>query len=498
VSQELLQKLRLAALKNARDNFAAYVQLMAPLVIPGEFIMGRHIELISEMLQKVESGEIPRLIITLPPRGMKSRLGNVLFSSWVLGRHPDWDIMCVSYAKDLSMEFSRDVRTIVSSEEFREIFPDVRLRKDAKATNRWHLSRGGAYTVGGITSGIAGKGAHLAVIDDPLSEQDAVSPAKRQNVQRWYPSGLRTRLAPKGRVVLITTRWSHDDLAGYLLRYELEDPLADKWTVFNVPAIVDTPEVATLLGKEMGSSYWPERWPVEDLLRTKANMSSGAWNALYMQRPVADEGGIFKRQWFMKWPHEDPPPCSYVFQTYDTAFSTRTTADFSVSMTWGIFFLSDEDEKGREIKVPHLILLDKYRDRPEFYDLKEEALKRYDKFKPDSIIVEKKASGQSLIQELQRVGLPVFAYNPDKDKVARAYACQPMLESGRIWVPKMSWVDELIDEAITFPHGAHDDQVDCLSMAVLWVRDNWKLMGPGDWMFGIEETKAPKAKTYWS
>lgn len=395
------------------------------------------------------------------------------------------------------MEFSRDVRTIVGSEEFREIFPDVRLRKDAKATNRWHLSRGGAYTVGGITSGIAGKGAHLAVIDDPLSEQDAVSPARREHVKRWYPSGLRTRLAPKGRIVLITTRWSHDDLAGYLLKYQTEDPLADKWEIVNIPAIIDTEESMLLLGKMMGESYWPERWPKEDLIKTKANMSSGAWNALYMQRPVADEGGVFKKAWFERWPYDDPPKCTYVFQAYDTAFSTRTTADYSAALTWGIFYTTETNEKGREIKTPNLMLLGKFKERVEFFDLRDFAMKSYDKFKPDSILVEKKASGQSLIQELRRAALPVVEYNPDRDKISRAYSCQPMLESGRVWLPKQPWAEELIDESIAFPHGAHDDLVDCLTMSVLWVRDNWKLVGPGDWMWGYEEVK-PKVKTYWS
>ena len=412
-------------------------------------------------------------------------------------------MMAISYAKELAMDFSREVRNLIRLEDYLEVFPFVGLRPDSKASFRWHTTGGGMYTAGGIKSGIAGKGAHIAIIDDPLSEQDAVSAASREAVKNWYPAGLRSRLAPGGRIIVVSTRWHNDDLCGWLLSQQESDKRSDKWEVLDIPALIETEKQKKTFGYEIGTSYWPERWPTEELLNTQANMPSHQWNALYQQRPTSQQGGIFKSKWFQEWPLKEPPKCDYILQSYDTAFSTSESADFSAITTWGVFHLLEEVEdasgKKDEARVPHFILLHSIKGRFEFHELRELGQTLYSEFKPDSLIIEEKASGQSLIQEFRRAGLPIIPYRPDRDKVARAYAIQPVLENMRLWVPRnKKWATELVDEAISFPYGAHDDIVDTMVQAVLWVRDNWKVSTSTDWFFNWKPPLPAKRRTYWS
>lgn len=495
----LKETLREQATRHAKNSFLAYVKLIAPFVIPEGFVGGNHIDLICDRLQKVEQGDIKRLMIFMPPRSMKSRLGSILFPSWVLGKHPTQELMSLSYGKDLATDFSREVRNIVKSEEYAEIFPKLALRADSRAAHRWHTTAGGVYISGGITSGIAGKGAHIAIIDDPLSEQDAMSKASRDYVKNWYPSGLRTRLAPGGRIILIMTRWHTDDLAGWLIEQQKNDKRSDKWEVLEIPAIIDEQRHSKQIALPIGSSYWPERWDKEALEVTKANMPPSQWLALYMQRPIPDEGGIFKRQWFEEWPYSDPPKCEYVVTSVDTAHATGKENDYSACTTWGIFFNIEELTNGRELRVPNLVLLSGFKERLAFHELRQRIIEVNRAHHPDTIIIENSPTGGALISELQRLGLPIHAYRPDRDKRSRAHAASPMVEAGRVWLPKnRSWSSEFLDEVSIFPSGAHDDYTDTFSQAILWVRDNWKLTGPGDLLYGYETPPRRKIKTYWS
>ena len=218
-----------------------------------------------------------------------------------------------------------------------------------------------------------------------------------------------------------------------------------------------------------------------------------------MQNPTPEEGGIIKKRWLQKWEYSEPPSCDFIIQTYDTAFSTRTTADFSVIQTWGIFDMPEEDYEGREYWGSNLILLGNTRGKFEYPDLRKISQELYNEYKPDVCIIEKKASGQSLIQDLRRSGLPVMEYNPDKDKVSRVYAASPMLESGRVWLPEgKRWSDELVEELITFPHGRNDDQVDALVMAVHYMKESWRLGHPDDpsWEDDVNHRKQ-KRVAYW-
>ena len=350
--KQLYAELYKKALKRAADDFPTYAQIMAPVIVPENFTWGRHLQKLAETLQLVEEGKITRLMIELSPGASKSSLVT-LFESWCLGRHGAWKILGISHSGQLAMKFSRFVKDIVSASDFAKIFPKFPgLRADVQAAGYWYLDKtGGMFVSAGVGAGIAGERANLAVLDDPLSEQTAESDLERRKVIEWYGPGLKTRMLPDARMVIVSTRWRLDDLSGYLLDLEKKNLDADKWTRISIPAILDAPS-AKFLGLPEGGSYWPEYWSLDKLLTKKnaGDLSPAKWAALYMQSPVPEEGSIIKNGWIKWWKEEKPPRCDYVIQTLDSAFSTKTTADFSVIATWGIFHEVEAGEKGKEVK----------------------------------------------------------------------------------------------------------------------------------------------------
>ena len=471
------------AVLQSKDSFLHFIAMFAPTLVP-DWLMGRHIHVIADKLQKVESGEIKRLMVFLPPRSSKSVICSKLFPAWYVGRHPQHEILTVSHSDQLASDFGRSVRDLVNYDLFNTVFPDVQLRSDVRAAGKWKTNQGGTYYAAGVRSQIAGRGAHVAILDDVMSEEDSFSETGRRYVKEWYPSGLRTRIMPNGSIVIINTRYHEDDLCGWLLRQESQIELENKWEVIKIPAWVDEPS-SKLLNLPVGSSYFPE-WKPSEILKNdeeeiKASNGSRYWESLYMQNPVPDTGGIIKKKWIQWWDYDEPPACDYIIQTYDTAFSTKTTADFSVIQTWGIFEHMETDSTGRENWVSNLILLGNEKGRFDYPALRMKAQELYDYHKPDVCIIEKKASGQSLIQDLRRAGLPVLDYIPDRDKTARVYAATPMMEAGRVWLPKgHEWSDDLYGEAITFPNARHDDQVDAMTMAIHYMKESWNLTHPDD------------------
>ena len=486
------------AIRAGQDDLLAYCMLMNP-----QFIVGPHHRLMADKLMAVRRGEIRRLMIFISPRSTKSLMSSVYFPSWCLGQMPNWQIMSVSYSGDLARDWGREVRNIVRSEEFNAIYPDVSLRADSQSAGRWHTNSGGVYTSAGITGGIAGRGANLAIIDDPLSEQDAWSKTAREHVIRWYPGGLRTRLMPGGRIVVIQTRWHEEDLSGYLLAEQENNPAADRWEIVKIPAILDEQSAALLSNAreelieqgylselypeiKSGETYWPvspeyekvdaelRGWRTEELLSTKQNMPPYQWASLYMQNPVPEEGGIIKKEWWKEWVHPSPPICDYIVISADTAFETKETSDFSAFTIWGVF-RDDHD-------IANLVLLGAQKGRWTFPELRDQAKELYTFHNPDMFLIEKKASGQSLLQELASAGIPAMPFEPDKDKVARAHACTPAFHSGRIWHPNKRWAHEVIDECSAFPNGMYDDYVDTVTQTVIWLRrGSWVQIPEDDW-----------------
>jgi predicted phage terminase large subunit-like protein len=389
--------------------------------------------------------------------------------------------------------------------EFTTVFNGVHLRQDVRASGKWMTNKNGSYYAAGVRSQIAGRGAHIAILDDAMSEEDAISSAGRKYIKEWWPSGLRTRLMPNGSIIIINTRYHHDDLCGWLLRQEekMDIPFSKRWDVIRIPAWLDR-HSAKLLDLPEGSSYFPE-WKSDEVLaldeqEIRATNGSRYWESLYMQNPMPDEGGIIKKNWVTWWEGHEPPRCDFIIQTYDTAFSTRTTADYSVIQTWGIFNNIDTNElNGVETVTSNLILLGNMKGRYEYPELRRIAAQEYRKHRPDICIVEKKASGQSLIQDMRKSGLPVLEYTPDKDKVSRVYSASPMFESRRVWLPKdRSWSNDLFEELIGFPYAQHDDQVDACIMAVHYVKESWRLLHPEDkkWL-DDEDRRKTKRVAYW-
>ena len=500
INDEQLNLLRHHAYTNIKQNFLSFVKGFAPKLV-ADFKMGRHIEVISNKLQEVEEGKIKRLMVFLPPRSSKSVVCSKLFPAWYLGNHPQHEILSVSHSDQLASDFGRGVRDLVSDQTYQDIF-DVKLRSDVRAAGKWQTNKNGVYVAAGVRTQIAGRGAHVALLDDVMSEEDAFSEAGRRYIKEWYPAGLRTRLMPGGSIVIINTRYHEDDICGWLLSAQSsmakDDPM--NWEVINIPAWVNE-ESSKLLGLPVGESYFPEWKPKEILQNDEAEIrrhnGSRYWESLYMQNPVPDEGGILKKAWFQIWDEDRPPNCDFVIQTMDTAFSTRTTADFSVIQTWGIFNTVETDSEGIERNIGNLILLGNTRGRFEYPELRSSAQECFEEHDPDLIIIEKKASGQSLIQDLRRAGLPILEYTPDRDKVSRAYAASPLLEAGRIFLPKKPWAQMLFDEAISFPNAAHDDQVDTMVMAIHYMKDSWHLQHPHDPYYSEDNNYKKNKATYW-
>ena len=373
-----------------QKDFMSFVNHVWP-----QFIEGRHHKVYAEKLQAVADGKIKRLIINMPPRHTKSEFASYLFPTWLMGRDPTKKIIQATHTAELAVGFGRKVKNLIDSEDFRDIFPDVKLASDAKASGRWSTNGGGEYYAVGVGGALAGRGADLAIIDDPVSEQDALSATALDNIYEWYTSGPRQRLQPGGSIIIVMTRWSIRDLTAKVLQRQSEKG-ADKWDIVEFPAIMPS-----------GTSLWPEYWSLEELESVKASIPVAKWNAQYMQNPTAEEGAIIKREWWQQWNKEDPPPCSYIIQSYDTAFSKSDRADYSAVTTWGIF---TEDETNED----HIMLLDAVKGRWEFPQLKHEANELYKLYEPDMVLIEQKGSGMPLTQELRRIGIPVTPFTPSR------------------------------------------------------------------------------------
>ena len=354
----------------AKSDFLSFVKCMWP-----DFIEGSHHRHVAEKFNKLATGELKRLIINMPPRHTKSEFASFLLPAWMVGRNPKLKIIQVTHTGELAIKFGRKAKHLIDSEEYHKIF-DTRLQEDSKAAGRWETAQGGEYFAAGVGGAITGRGADLLIIDDPHSEQDAMSESAMETAHEWYTSGPRQRLQPGASIVLVMTRWSTKDLTAMLLKAQKEVK-GDQWEVVEFPAILDDKPV------------WPEYWNIEELNKVKATLPVKKWNAQFMQRPTSEEGAIIKRDWWRLWKHDWIPQLEYVIQSYDTAFLKKETADFSAITTWGLFYPSIDEPL-------NLILLDAIKDRYEFPELRRVALQQYKYWNPEMVIVEAKASGLPL------------------------------------------------------------------------------------------------------
>ena len=443
----------------AKNDFLSFVKCVWP-----QFIEGAHHRHVAEKFNKLASGEITRLIVNMPPRHTKSEFASYLLPSWMVGRNPQLKIIQVTHTGELAIRFGRKAKHLLDSEDYHKIF-ETKLQEDSKAAGRWETAQGGEYFAAGVGGAITGRGADLLIIDDPHSEQDAMSPSSLENAYEWYTSGPRQRLQPGGRIVLVMTRWSTKDLTGILLKNQKEVK-GDQWEVIEFPAIMDD-----------GEPMWPEYWKKDELEKAKATLPVAKWNAQWMQAPTSEEGAIIKREWWRTWKSDKIPPLSHVIQSYDTAFMKTETADFSAITTWGIFFPSED-------KGAHLLLLDAIKGRYEFPELRRRALQQFKYWEPETVLVEAKASGLPLTYELRKMDIPVVNFTPSRgnDKHVRVNSVAPLFEAGMIWAPDQKFSEEVIEECAAFPHGDYDDLLDSMTQAVMRFRQGGFVMHPEDYV----------------
>ena len=418
------------------------------------FIQGKHHKIIAEKFNRIAQGKLKRLIVCLPPRHSKSEFASNFLPAWLMGLNGSLKIIQCTHTAELAVRFGRKVRNLIDSEDYKFIFPNLSLQADNKSAGRWTTNQEGEAFYAGVGGAITGRGADLLIIDDPHSEQDALSPKALESAYEWYTSGPRQRLQPGGTIIIVMTRWSTKDLVGKLLKKQGEEN-ADQWEIVEFPALMPETE----------NPLWGEFWKKEELLGVKASLPVSKWNSQWMQNPTAEEGSIVKREWWNTWHEEKVPPYSYVIQSYDTAFSKKETADYSAITTWAVF---ESEEDGSQ----NIILLDAKRFRVDFPELKKEAYEEYKYWEPDCVLIEAKASGTPLTQELRRMGIPVTAYSPSKgqDKIARMNSVAPIFESGMVWAPDEKFAEDVIEEMASFPFGDHDDYCDSATMALMRFR----------------------------
>ena len=459
----------------AKNDFLSFVKCVWP-----DFVEGSHHRHIADKFNKLASGEINRLIINMPPRHTKSEFASYLLPAWMVGRDPKLKIIQATHTAELAIRFGRKAKNLIDREDYSKIFK-TRLQEDSKAAGRWETEQGGEYFAAGVGGAITGRGADLLIIDDPHSEQDALSPTALESAYEWYTSGPRQRLQPGGKIVLVMTRWSTKDLTGMLVKNQKE-PKADQWHVVEFPAIMEH-------GSRSAKPVWPEYWKLDELEKVQATLPTGKWNAQWMQNPTAEEGAILKREWWMKYTDDDIPQLQHVIQSYDTAFLKKESADYSAITTWGIFYPNEDSPA-------NLILLDAIKGRYEFPELRRMALEQYEYWKPETVIVEAKASGLPLTYELRQMDIPVVNFSPSKgnDKHARVNAVAPLFESGMIWAPEQKFADDVIEECAAFPYGDHDDLVDSTTQAIMRFRQGGLIGHPEDY---IDEKVEQRKRNYY-
>jgi predicted phage terminase large subunit-like protein len=451
---ELEERKTIAA---AQDDFLAFIA-----AIDKSYKFGTHLKRLGHLLMDVEQNVKNRIAVSMAPRMGKSQMISIYYPAWYLGRHPDHKVIVASHTSDLAVVMARKVRNLIQSPEYARIFPKTKIAADAKAAQQWNTTAGGEYFAIGVGGALAGRGAHLIIADDPLSEQDIKSgnTTSLDGVYEWFSAGLRTRLMPDGKICVLHTRWHQRDLIGRLLKDSAMNEGGDNYEAFEFPAILNE-------GTENEKSIWPEQWSLESLQQTRASMHHIMWQwyAQYQQNPTAAEAAIIKRDWIKWWTHEDPPQCEFLVQAFDTALTTKERSDFSVCHTWGVWF---NEENGTQ----NVILLNSVKGKYEFPELKQMAHDQYSEWQPDSVVVEAKASGQPLIDEMRRSGIFVQDFSPGKgqDKIARLNAVADMFASGHVWFPETAWAAKTVEEILAFPAGEHDDEVDTMTLALMRVR----------------------------
>lgn len=410
-----------------------------------DFRPAQHHRWIADALEKVERGEIKRLMLFMPPRHGKSELASRRFPAWYLGRNPDKQLITATYSTEFAEDFGRDVREIVRNDDYRNVFSTT-LAVDSTSRGRWRTDAGGVYFAVGVGGPITGRGAHLALIDDPVkNRQDAESETIRESIWHWYTSTLRTRMMPGGAIVLICTRWHEDDLAGRLLK--AQDEGGEKWEIISLQALREED------GQEQ--ALWPAWYPVEELRKIRGAIGPRDWLSLYQQTPTSDEGTFFKREWFK--PYKERPEQLSIYMTGDFAV-TADDGDFTEIAVWGI----DRDQ--------NIYALDWYSGQTTTDVWIDELLRMVRLYEPQWFVAESGVIRRAVEPWLKKQMLETRTYTAcewlptsgDKPSMARSF--QAMASTGKVHIPLTVWGQQLIDQLMKFPAGTHDDKVDACGL----------------------------------
>jgi predicted phage terminase large subunit-like protein len=458
---ELLKKYEEELVKEVgKKSFLDFVRH----VYPG-YLIGPHHRKLAEIFEDIADGKKRRVIVNIAPRHGKSELISYLAPAWFLGRFPQKKVIMASHTADLAVNFGRRVRNLVSSDKYRDIFPQIQLQADSKSASRWGTNFNGEYFAIGVGGALAGRGADLFIIDDPHSEQLAMQGRSDvfEPAWEWFQSGPLQRLMPGGAIIVVMTRWSKLDLTGQIINHMIKNEGTDDWEIVEFPAILND------------EPLWPEFWSLEEMLAKRAGMDIRYWQAQYMQDPTSEEGALIKREWWRVWEEDRPPKCEFIIMALDAAQETNTRADYNALTTWGIFF----NEPTNSFNI---ILLNAIKERLEFPELKEMVMEQYKEWNPDSFIIEKKSNGAALCQEMRRMGVPLSEFTPGKgqDKISRVNAVTDLFASGIVWAPDIRWAMEVVEECNDFPAGSHDDLVDSTTLALMRFRQGGFIRLPSD------------------
>jgi len=462
----------------SRNDFMTFLEAAFYELNPEtELLVSPHIEVMASKLEACRQGKIRRLIVNLPPRSLKSHCVTVSFPAWVLGHNPAAQVICASYGQDLADKHARDCRTVMASPFYRRLFPETRLSGEKQAVSEFMTTAYGFRMSTSVNGMLTGRGGELIIIDDPLKPDEALSETKRKAVNEWYDNTLLSRLNNKvtGTIIIVMQRLHQDDLVGHVLEL-------GSWEVLSFPAIAEQDETHRFedwcgpktFVRMKGDILHAEREPLAVLTEMRKRMGEYHFQSQYQQNPVPREGLMVRNEW-LKF-YEVPPEYFYcVTQSWDTANKSGELNDFSVCTTWGAY-----DD--------HYYLLDVFRKRLNYPELKRAVLEQAQKFTPHRIVMEDKASGTQLIQDLKADGLlRIKPYAPPShsDKIVRFFAQTAEFESGRVLLPKWApWLEEYIREITAFPGTRFDDQVDSTAQGLEYMKSNrsleiWAKLGRG-------------------
>jgi predicted phage terminase large subunit-like protein len=438
------------------------------------FLPATYIDLMAATLEKCCSGEIKRLIINLPPRMLKSHAASVAFPAWLLGRDPAKQIICASYGQDLADKHARDCRTLMRSDFYRRLFPGTALSEAKQSVNEFMTTQQGFRLATSVGGAVTGRGADMIILDDIVKPEEALSETRRPATNHWFFNTLFSRLNSKeqGVIIIVMQRLHQEDLVGEVLD-------RGHWEVLSLPAIAVEDERILyknwcgefVFVRQAGQALHPERESKETLLETRKNMGEYEFQSQYQQSPTAREGSIVKREWLKYYP-AGPTPREYwaIVQSWDTAIKAGDSNDFSVCTTW-------------MVAGGNAYLLDVFRERLIYPDLKRAVIEQFKRHTPGKIIIEDQGSGSVLIEDLKRDGLYCEPYKPPSgtSKADRLGIQSSKFEAGLVYLPeKASWRDAYIDEITGFPGAKHDDQVDSTTQALDYLTKQLELSKPGD------------------